>query len=294
GDAGKVRGNVPSPAGAVPLGRRGGRSGQQAPAPAQGARAAPAAPASAGAAAGSDVAEKRGENVQGRSGSLHRGHQHLERPRRQLLRQDGGHHVDMRWRMHAMTGHGGRMRFLTWHRDVVLILEREAQKEVPGFFVPFWQWNAPRPEWTATNGVPDWIAGFKPTVKIPPVATWLPNGQTVTVSRNPGSLAELQKITGMAPNLINIPKFIDYTTQLEDNPHNDVHNWCNGTMTDIHISPADPIFWLHHGEVDRLWSLWQADQRHQGLGPTFPPPGAPPDNGITAQDAFMDPFAPPN
>lgn len=23
------------------------------------------------------------------------------------------------------------------------------------------------------------------------------------------------------------------------------------------ISPADPMFWLHHANVDRIWAIWQ-------------------------------------
>lgn len=26
---------------------------------------------------------------------------------------------------------------------------------------------------------------------------------------------------------------------------------------DLFTSPADPAFWVHHGQMDRLWTLWQ-------------------------------------
>jgi tyrosinase len=26
---------------------------------------------------------------------------------------------------------------------------------------------------------------------------------------------------------------------------------------DLFVSPGDPIFWLHHGMVDRVWWIWQ-------------------------------------
>ncbi|MGD1861816.1 MAG: tyrosinase family protein [Leptolyngbyaceae cyanobacterium] len=36
-----------------------------------------------------------------------------------------------------------------------------------------------------------------------------------------------------------------------------------GTMDSIPCSPYDPIFWLHHANVDRLWAQWQ-DEGHSG------------------------------
>jgi tyrosinase len=26
---------------------------------------------------------------------------------------------------------------------------------------------------------------------------------------------------------------------------------------DFYVSPADPAFYLHHGQIDRLWTIWQ-------------------------------------
>ena len=37
-----------------------------------------------------------------------------------------------------------------------------------------------------------------------------------------------------------------------------------GTMATAH-SPADPLFWLHHANIDRLWSQWTA--AHPNAGP---------------------------
>jgi len=36
-----------------------------------------------------------------------------------------------------------------------------------------------------------------------------------------------------------------------------------GTMDSVPCSPYDPIFWLHHSNVDRLWAQWQ-DAGHSG------------------------------
>lgn len=65
---------------------------------------------------------------------------------------------------------------------------------------------------------------------------------------------------------------------LEAKPHNSVHRCvgsrdCNfvearGFMTDM-LSPVDPIFFLHHANMDRLWDVWERKQKRLGL-PTMP------------------------
>lgn len=52
-----------------------------------------------------------------------------------------------------------------------------------------------------------------------------------------------------------------YQTSSFESPHNNVHNsvGCpNGTMYDLNWSAFDPIFMLHHANLDRLIALWQA------------------------------------
>lgn len=65
---------------------------------------------------------------------------------------------------------------------------------------------------------------------------------------------------------------------LEARPHNSVHRCvgsrdCNfvetaGFMADM-LSPVDPIFFLHHCNIDRLWDVWTRKQARLGL-PTLP------------------------
>ncbi len=62
----------------------------------------------------------------------------------------------------------------------------------------------------------------------------------------------------------------EMTTQgvLEGQPHNWVHNCIGGFMGDL-MSPVDPLFMMHHSNIERLWLVWTAKQ--QGLGlPTLP------------------------
>ncbi|KAK7988124.1 hypothetical protein PG989_008439 [Apiospora arundinis] len=46
-------------------------------------------------------------------------------------------------------------------------------------------------------------------------------------------------------------------TSFED-PHNDVHNSMYAIMSSLDYSGFDPIFFLHHAQIDRLIALWQA------------------------------------
>lgn len=60
---------------------------------------------------------------------------------------------------------------------------------------------------------------------------------------------------------------------LEALPHNKVHNAIGGVgsidpgpygnMVNF-LSPVDPIFFLHHSNIDRLWDVWTRRQQHLG------------------------------
>ena len=68
-------------------------------------------------------------------------------------------------------------------------------------------------------------------------------------------------------------------SMLEGLPHNIVHNYIGGVgnidpgpygnMTN-NLSPVDPIFFLHHSNMDRLWDVWTRKQQSLGL-PYLPP-----------------------
>src|SRR5579872_6875584 len=50
---------------------------------------------------------------------------------------------------------------------------------------------------------------------------------------------------------------------LEGVPHGSVHTGVGGTgrnpgwMSSFTTAPLDPIFWLHHANIDRLWEVWR-------------------------------------
>jgi|GEM_PF-1154008 len=55
---------------------------------------------------------------------------------------------------------------------------------------------------------------------------------------------------------------------LEAMPHNETHMFVDGVMGTF-LSPTDPVFWLHHCNVDRMWALWELRQTKAGR-PTLP------------------------
>jgi tyrosinase len=53
--------------------------------------------------------------------------------------------------------------------------------------------------------------------------------------------------------------------------HNSVHLWVAGAIQGSMYwmsSPNDPVFFLHHANIDRLWAQWQAANPNEGYHPT--------------------------
>jgi hypothetical protein len=64
------------------------------------------------------------------------------------------------------------------------------------------------------------------------------------------------------------------TTRGEPELHNRVHMFVAGSMAPG-TSPNDPVFFLHHCNVDRLWALWQFRHPGQNYPLVVPQVGAP-------------------
>jgi len=69
--------------------------------------------------------------------------------------------------------------------------------------------------------------------------------------------------------------------------HNLVHMWVGGSMVPM-TSPNDPVFWLHHCFMDRLWTDWQV--LHQDQAQYLPDGGDP--NDPTKRQKLNDPMPP--
>jgi tyrosinase len=62
--------------------------------------------------------------------------------------------------------------------------------------------------------------------------------------------------------------------EVEKTPHNDVHGAVGGQfgfMSGFDTAPLDPVFYLHHANVDRLWAVWRAQvDPNERTDPTDP------------------------
>lgn len=148
----------------------------------------------------------------------------------------------------AWGAHGG-LKFLTWHREYLAKLEARLMTINPLVTIPYWNWVEDRSIPAALSDSAD-------------LTEW---GIIRGASFNGSLLPTAAQLT----NLMNSADFATFSTTLEASPfHNRVHGLVGGTMSTSR-SPADPLFWLHHGFIDKLWTDWQ--QAHPGAA--FNPPG---------------------
>lgn len=181
-------------------------------------------------------------------------------------------HVDLSHDQHGSMGPTGTQRFLPWHRDFLLKLEAQMQAIDAAAFIPYWRW-------TTDRAVPAWLATFQPAVPIPGRRT------PIQVRRSLGRRGRLPAAWEVETLTSNTS--INYTTftSVLEGFHNEVHNWVGGTMGNPMTSPADPLFWLHHAQIDRLWSIWQAQPGNAAKRPNLAGPDATLDPwGETAAD----------
>ena len=64
--------------------------------------------------------------------------------------------------------------------------------------------------------------------------------------------------------------------RLEGTPHGPIHNYVGGVddqgnggdMSDFETAGRDPIFFAHHGNLDRLWEIWRQDAARKATEPS--------------------------
>jgi tyrosinase len=195
------------------------------------------------------------------------------------------HNTAANTQIHTTVQGNTRYSFLLWHRNFILDLERQLQKIDASVSLPYWKFDEPAPNlFTADFMGADGGTGslyFNPTN---PLITWAIAGK-IGVIRQP--LFNVQtsggNIPGAGPLLtqsdtLSLGTSFMLFSALENNPHGYAHECfaSSGPLTDITRAPQDPLFFLLHCNVDRLWALWQTvNSRYDLTNPdTYPHSGA--------------------
>jgi tyrosinase len=157
----------------------------------------------------------------------------------------------------------GDVGFLPWHRAYLLDLERELQAIDPSVALPYWRFDQAAPNVFSREFMG--VANSAGTVEFAaghPFNTWRTDG-ALGISRQPGFapgsapsglLTETQTIAlgGAAPNAAYGGFAI-----MEGNPHGSAHTRFTGFLRAISSAARDPLFFMLHANVDRMWAKWQ-------------------------------------
>ena len=153
--------------------------------------------------------------------------------------------IGMTWHVHSMGPNMPGTNFLAWHRRFLLQMEHRLQKVHPTLMIPYWDAITDR-ALPASLNTPALLSAWG-----------------VTRSWDASQLATAADLA-----LVNqLGSFPTFQTTLEGAVHGAVHNAIGGDMA-TNRSPADPIFWLHHANIDRIWAQWQT--AHPGQNPPNP------------------------
>ncbi|KAH7121254.1 hypothetical protein B0J11DRAFT_590230 [Dendryphion nanum] len=203
--------------------------------------------------------------------------------------------------------------FLPWHRYAIWTFESAMRSECNyNGTQPYWDWTLDNPKSNGSLFASPVLQAFggdgsatTGCVQDGPFtsSTFLNIGPVESLERNPRCLTraitedlfngstnweDIYPPTMSRKNYIQLQAFIDglsfvaeedkASTGSFSNPHSMGHMVIGGDLMDIYSSPNDPIFWLHHAQLDYMWALWQkADTRRlediggarttEGLGP---------------------------
>jgi tyrosinase len=182
--------------------------------------------------------------------------------------------------------------FLPWHREFLLRFERELRKRDAKVTLPYWDWLDDR-----AKSSPLWHADFMggtgqgPKGHVADGSFAYDTGEWPLTVQSDGihdpALRRAIGLEGQLPPKAAIEdclKLTPYDTApwaddpraeprhafrpvLEHIVHDPVHRWVGGTMQ-LSTSPNDPVFFLHHANVDRLWGVWQ--RMHPQAEPYLP------------------------
>ena len=158
--------------------------------------------------------------------------------------------------------------FLPWHRAYLLDLERALQSIDPSVTLPYWRFDRPAPKLfgpsfigapgsggqvrlSPTNPLALWVTDGVPGIDRTPLFAVATSGAD---GPNGAVLAEEALVSAAVP-------YARLRSAGELNPHGRAHVSFEGSISAIGSAARDPLFFLLHCNVDRLWAKWQWFQR---------------------------------
>lgn len=167
----------------------------------------------------------------------------------------------------------GNWYFLPWHRAYLLTYERiiRAVTGNQNFALPYWDWTLDRqlpPAFTQQtfNGQPNPL--FEPSRTMSADFSLPDNmvGPAVVEQIRTEPNFEIFASTRPTGQNSTDPSWVrrrGAKGPMESNPHDRVHGTVGGIMASG-ASPLDPIFLLHHCNLDRLWAVWNVARQNTG------------------------------
>ena len=150
-------------------------------------------------------------------------------------------------RLHAQRAEHGNWRFLPWHRLQVAHMERIIAQVTghAGFAMPYWDWQVDRflPPWVLDPTSPLYEPDRDPAVE--------------TLDFQKARFAQSRDVARVADDGFETFCGRDRAAgRVEAYGHNIIHMLVGGLMGSTRTAALDPVFWLHHCNVDRVWATW--------------------------------------
>ncbi len=171
------------------------------------------------------------------------------------------HNADVEEEAHRRPG------FLPWHRAYLLDLERELQVFDPSVALPYWRFDRPAPNLFTQDFIG--LSNATGSVRFSsgnPLQFWrTDNGDGITRRPLFNTATEAAftpfwggaRIHNEAFTLNRGAGVYRIFWELEGNPHGYAHTCFSGYIDSPETAPKDPLFFLLHMNVDRLWAKWQ-------------------------------------
>jgi tyrosinase len=171
----------------------------------------------------------------------------------------------------------GNWYFLPWHRAYILTYERFI-RELTGnrdFALPYWDWTSDptMPEVFLKPTTPDgkknwlfvddqdfgreWKRSWPDNEPMPPQIVGPSILQDILHSADYEQLGTSRPLGQDSLDPSWVLRRTGAQGTLERLPHNMVHNNIGGWMPRT-LSPRDPIFFMHHCNIDRIWAVWNS------------------------------------